>query len=233
MSAAFDAPARRPLVRRALGRLRRLVAPTLHERSHARWVRDRGDERLRLRYPLERHSVIVDVGGFDGRWAEAALERFGCTLHAFEPVPEFAAELARRLAGHPGAHAHAFGLAGSDRLEPFHVAGDGSSALRPAEGLRRLELREADTAFGRLGIGPIDLLKINIEGGEYELLEHLLDRGRLPSVRYLQVQFHDFVADASARMQRLLERLASTHAPEWRYPFVWESWARRPAGAPR
>ncbi len=233
MSAAFAAPARRPFVHRALRRLRRLVAPTVHERSYVRWVRDRGDERLRLRYPLDARSVIVDVGGFDGRWASAAAERFGCTLHAFEPVPEFAVELAQRLAGHPGAHAHVFGLAGSDRLEPFHVAGDGSSALRTGGGPRPLELREADTAFRRLGIDSIDLLKINIEGGEYELLDHLLERGRIAHVRYLQVQFHDFVADAPARMRRLVDRLAATHAPEWRYPFVWESWARRSVEAPR
>ena len=74
-------------------------------------------------------------------------------------------------------------------------------------------------------------MKVNIEGGEYELLEHLLDRALIGRIEHLQVQFHDFVPDAERRMKALQARLPLTHALEWQYEFVWESWRRRAATA--
>ncbi len=213
-------------IRSALGRVRRTLWPTPLERSHRRWVADRGDETRRLDYPLGPDAVVLDVGGYQGRWAEQALERFGCTVHVFEPVPEFAAAIRSRLAGRRGVAVHEYGLAGRTREATFTLAADGSSALRGAGG-RRVSLRAADEAFAELGLARVDLMKVNIEGGEYELLEHLLDRGLVARIEHLQVQFHDFVPGAARRMRVLEARLAATHALEWRYEFVWESWRRR------
>lgn len=218
--------ARRGVVERALGRVRRALWPTVHERSHRRWVADRGDERLRLDYPLGPSSVVLDAGGYRGDWAAAIAARSGAILHVFEPVAEFAAEARRRLAPFPQARVHAFGLAGRTGEASFDVAADGSSALRGG-GSRRVLLRAAAEVLDELNLAAVDLMKINIEGGEYELLEHLLDRGLVPRFAHLQVQFHDFVPGAPRRMEAILARLARTHEPMWRYPFVWESWRRR------
>jgi hypothetical protein len=78
------------------------------------------------------------------------------------------------------------------------------------------------------GIERIDLLKVNIEGGEYELLEHLIATGDIRKVRKLQVQFHDFVPDAIPRRARILQGLAQTHAQHWNFHFVWEEWGLKP-----
>lgn len=67
----------------------------------------------------------------------------------------------------------------------------------------------------------VDLGKINIEGAEYELLEHLSSTGR-----DVQVQFHDFVPLAAERMARIQSGLGRTHRPTYQYRFVWENWRR-------
>ena len=41
--------------------------------------------------------------------------------------------------------------------------------------------------------GKIDLLKINIEGGEYEVLENLIENDLIKNIDNIQIQFHDFV----------------------------------------
>jgi FkbM family methyltransferase len=213
------------VLRRALGKARRTLFPTTHERSHRRWVADRGDETLRLAYPLRPESVVLDVGGYRGDWAAQVCDRFGCTVHVFEPIAEFADGLRRRFAGRAGVTVHAFGLAGRTREERFTLAADGSSSLRGGEGpVSRLSA--ASEVFDALGLARVDLMKVNIEGGEYELIEHLLDRGLIARIERLQVQFHDFVPDAARRMRELQARLARTHALEWQYEFVWESWRR-------
>src|SRR5919205_223063 len=52
-----------------------------------------------------------------------------------------------------------------------------------------------------------EMMKINIEGGEYDLLEHLIDSGFVKNIKDIQVQFHDFVPDAEPRMSRIQREL--------------------------
>ena len=73
-------------------------------------------------------------------------------------------------------------------------------------------------------IERIDLMKINIEGGEYDLLEHLIKTGWIDKIINIQVQFHDFVENAEARMLAIQNDLAKTHELTYQYKFVWENW---------
>jgi len=77
-----------------------------------------------------------------------------------------------------------------------------------------------------MGHDSIDLLKMNIEGGEFPLLERLLDAGLMPRIKRLQIQFHEFVPDAHARRAALVARMEETHQRQWNYDWVWECWSR-------
>src|SRR6185503_2423194 len=94
---------------------------------------------LRLDYPLSLRSVVLDAGGYKGEWAAAIAAKYGCVVHVFEPVEEFATQARRALARYPSVHVHAFGLAGHTREESFLISADGSSALR-GDGNRRVLL---------------------------------------------------------------------------------------------
>src|SRR5262249_51252950 len=80
-------------------------------------------------------------------------------------------------------------------------------------------------------IGEVSLMKINIEGGEYDLLENLIATGLISRIRDIQVQFHMDIPDAERRMHAIQSRLAGTHRLTFQYPFVWENWQRRPDAA--
>lgn len=216
-------------VRRTLsgGGLRRGQGPTgIDPRVLAAWRRDRGDETLRQQYPLDADSIVFDAGGFRGQWASDIHSRYGCRVEVFEPVPEYAAAIERRFAANPKITVHPFGLAGTGGKVAFHLDGDASSALRATSGERQVEMKGIVEVLAEMGREQIDLLKVNIEGGEYELLTALLDSGLIRRVRDLQVQFHPFVAAAGAKRQKLQARLEATHSLTYEYPFVWESWHR-------
>jgi hypothetical protein len=70
----------------------------------------------------------------------------------------------------------------------------------------------------------IDLIKINIEGAEYDLLDQLLESELHEIITNIQIQFHDFIPFAETRRDAIREKLARTHELCWDYPFVWESW---------
>lgn len=190
------------------------------------WVQARGDKTLRLDYELEPDSVVLDVGGFEGQWASDIYARYRCKIHVFEPVPEFADFIEKRFEKNPHITVHRYGLGARSRKQDISVEGDRSSVFKPGAGTT-VQLIDATAAFTELGLRSVDLIKINIEGGEYELLDHLSTQGLLRSIRHIQVQFHDFVPDAREEMQRTRKLLARTHEPMYQYPFVWEGWSIR------
>ncbi|HVU80083.1 MAG TPA: glycosyltransferase [Candidatus Paceibacterota bacterium] len=71
---------------------------------------------------------------------------------------------------------------------------------------------------------PIDLMSLNMDGGEYELMAHLLETGMVNRIKNIQVSFDERVPDALGRMRAIRKRLRETHAPTYQYDFVWENW---------
>ena len=69
---------------------------------------------------------------------------------------------------------------------------------------------------------------MNIEGGEYDLLPHLIETHAISIVQAIEVQFHMVDKASVEARDRIRTALAATHAEAWCYPFVWEAWTRLP-----
>lgn len=201
---------------------------TERERAIEAW-KAAGREELRFDYDLDESSLVVDAGGHVGQWTSDVVARFLCRVHVYEPVPGFAEQIRARFARNPLVTVHAVGLAGETRDVPIELRGTGSSIVGGNGVVPTVvvPLVRAADAFGEAGIDRVDLIKVNIEGAEYELLEHLSGAGWIPRIRYLQVQFHDIGQGSAERMRALQARLADTHDLMWRHELVWESWRRR------
>ncbi len=90
-----------------------------------------------------------------------------------------------------------------------------------------IQLKKASKFFEENKISSVDLMKINIEGGEYDLLEHLMSTNLVKAIKNLQIQFHDFFPDSRERMKKIQEALEHTHKLTYQYEFVWENWELR------
>jgi len=204
-------------------------APSAVELEHARWIAEQGDKTLRLNYPLTTDSVVLDIGGYEGQWASDIFSRYLCSVHLFEPVPHFADRISHRFRNNPSIQVHRFGLSATDREEPFSVGGHASSALRTVGSADPINVVFACGArvLKQLGIHDIALAKINIEGGEYELLQHFIDTAIVKHIGDLQIQFHDFVPEAEVKMSKLQDQLRATHYLTYQYKFIWENWRRK------
>jgi FkbM family methyltransferase len=183
-------------------------------------------------------AVVLDVGAFEGEWSARLLARAAAHgaedlhIHAFEPEPA-AVERARAAVGtDPRVDVHAFGVSGRDRTEVLSVSGPGSSVFAtPAEaaafGSTRVELRDIDAVLRELEVERIAFAKINIEGGEFELLDRLYECGWLPRTGPLIIQFHEFGPDAYRARRRNRRQLGETHRCTWDHPWVYERWDPR------
>lgn len=188
------------------------------------WFRDHGDQTLRLDYSLEPDSVVFDVGGYQGQWASDIFSRYCCQIYVFEAHRQYATQIQRRFKQNAKVLVYPFGLGEHTERAIIASMGDSSSLFGEHENGVSAEIVRAADFFAKHQIERIDLMKINIEGAEYELLEHLLKSGLIRRICNLQVQFHDFVPNAVQRMRAIQQQLMKTHQLTYQYEFVWENW---------
>lgn len=184
-----------------------------------------GGEAKRYEFELDRQGLLMDLGGYKGHFVLEVLKQHDCRLWVFEAMPEYSARLARRLGRIPGVRIFPYGLAGTDQTAQLRVDEDASSVFETASARSvRIKLRSVVSFLNAARPRRIDVMKINIEGGEYELLERLVESPWMRKIGRLQVQFHPFVPGALGRMKAIQSNLCKTHRLEWGFPMVWESW---------
>jgi FkbM family methyltransferase len=208
-----------------------------YSRSFIKFWEASSDRDLLLECPLRDNSVVLDVGGFTGQWAKAISERYRPFVHVFEPSLALFKSLKGRFEGDNKVRCHPFGLAGQDRKALLCSATMGSSiypscpSWNNGRDTHEINLKDVKSVIEQLGIDQIDLMKINIEGGEFELLDRMIESGVHLKCRHIRVQFHEWYPGARARRKQIRAKLKASHEIEWDYAFVWESWRRKDACA--
>jgi FkbM family methyltransferase len=139
-------------------------------------------------------SICYCAGiGLDLSFDLGVIERYGCMVHAFDPTPAAIRYATTAAAGNPQFQLHPVGLWSSDcRMSIFEAdSGEHSHSVSDRESTgRSIEagFRAIPSLMAELGHDHIDLLKLNIEGAEYEVIDSLVDNHI--SVTVLCVAFH-------------------------------------------
>ena len=190
-----------------------------------KWFKDNGDRTHRLNYELDSNSVVFDLGGYEGQWSSDIFSMYGCRIFIFEPYIPFAKNIEERFKKNKKFQLYKFGLGARTEKVEFAVLDNGSSIYAKAAKKDIIDIVSVIDFLETNKIDFVDLIKINIEGGEYELLECLIEKGLLNKFKNIQVQFHDFIIpDAEIRMKKIQNEISKTHFLTYEYHFVWENW---------
>lgn len=178
---------------------------------------------------LNENSTVIDLGGYKGDWTSDLYSRYNCSIHIFEPVKAFAEIIQLRFKKNLKIKVYQAGLAEADGNAIISLDEFASKITIEKElgNTERIELKEFNSFLSETGIQKIDLIKINIEGAEYELLNHLINTGTIDKIKVLLIQFHDFIPDAESKRESIRQALNITHKIIFDYPFVWECWERK------
>ncbi len=190
------------------------------------WFDRNGDETLRLTYPIPPGGTVIDVGGFDGEWSKKINALYNPKLYILEPVKSYYEIIAQKFQECENAIVVNAGLSNVEQTQKIYVMGNASSTHRSSQEFEEILLLEANKFFASYNITHVDLIKINIEGGEYDLLDHMIESGDILMCNNIQIQFHDFVKEAEWRRFEIRKSLMKTHKLTWNYTFVWENWEK-------
>jgi FkbM family methyltransferase len=218
-------------VTRALNRVKKYYRLYIQhdpfEITAKRWFRDHGDTTLRLNYPLSSDSIVFDVGAYRGDWSQAIMKRYHCNLFIFEPVPDFCQMLWSKFKDNLKAHVIMAGLYDHTGQQEITLGADRSSIFYEVS-IQKIKIDVIDIAefVAQNRISRIDLIKINIEGAEYRLLDRMIEQKVVQICTNIQVQFHLFYPNAVQLRDQIRAKLEKTHKLTYDYPFVWENWQK-------
>lgn len=151
---------------------------------------------------LGAHSVVYSFGiGEDLSFDLALIERFGLQVHAFDPTPRSIAwaraqTLPSQLLLHELGLADYDGTASFDPpLDPTHISHTLLERKQSRGDKVTVQVRRLATIARELGHTSLDVLKMDIEGAEYGVIEKLEEEG--VTIRQLLVEFHHHLPEVA------------------------------------
>lgn len=145
-------------------------------------------------------SKVIYSGGVgkDIGFELKMIERFGCDVFCFDPSPTGIDTI--RSLSHPPPQLHFFpyGLSNEDHpavlfslpLNPFEGSFSIPQSYKSPEKEVTFECKKVSTLMRELGHTQLDILKIDIEGFEYGVIEDVLSNKL--NIDQICVEFHDF-----------------------------------------
>ncbi len=182
---------------------------------------------------LSPSTVVFSFGvGRDVSFERALIERFGVTVHAFDPTPR-ALEWVRRQQLPDRLVLHELGLAdydGTARFVPSRREGGENFSMVRTTGIGdpiQAPVRRFATLAALVGRTP-DVVKLDVEGAEYAVIPDMLATGFRP--RQILIEFHHRWREVGPKRTRATIDLLNQHgyriadvAPKGKeYTFVLE-----------
>lgn len=188
-----------------------------------------GDDSYLTNHKLNTESVVFEVGGYTWVFSDVILQKYDCYMYIFEPVREYYDILKNKYRNNDKIKIFNFGLSNKNEEISIGKSHDWSSVFKKSWQHEMVQLVDFDTFVSQEDIGDkkFDLISINIEGGEYDLLERILQTSP-HMMQSIQVQFHDFVPNAGEKRDRILLLLEKNgYKKGYSFPFVWEFFTQK------
>lgn len=181
------------------------------------------DPELRFDFAVADGATVVDAGAYVGEWATGMAARHRCRIECFEINPRVIPALDAAVRGWGSVVVHAHGLGATDGTAQLTAQGPGSTTFGDVPVLE-VEVRDVAAVLDELQVDRIAVMKLNIEGGEYEVLGRLVESGWLNRIDALLIQFHEWIPGSHRARRRIRRALRTTHGETWCFPWVFERW---------
>jgi FkbM family methyltransferase len=192
-----------------------------------RWKQDEGDHTHIFDYDLDENSVVLDLGGYVGVWAQQVINKYNPNIYIIEPLTQFYDQMVEKFKSNPKVHLLNVGVAIENKKDFIYLNEDSTSSNLKSGTKIEVEFRTISSILDEWGLTKIDLIQMNIEGDEYSMLESMLENKLINKFKNLQVQFHLGIENDIKRREKIKKGLTENgFKNKFDYPFVWESWSQ-------
>lgn len=201
-------------------------------------------ENMRYTYDLNKDSVVLDFGGFTGGFAEKITSKYGCKVYIYEAVNRYYQQIVNK--NNPNLIPFNCGVSTLNGKTHIHVCDEGSAIGNYAEQKKKNDKNSSyQSNVAKFAHEPleeivvrdvvqilneydrVDLLKINIEGIEYEILPRIISSGHINKIKHLQIQFHDFVNNGEFLHEHITAELKKSHNLVFESMWNWSFFTKK------
>ena len=156
---------------------------------------------------LHSDSVIIDLGGHKGEFSSEVHEKFDCTAFIIEAMPDLYASIIQK----PKLHTFHYAISDSIGSIQFHVSENPESNSIFSQsttnaGTILVPSITLEAFMNQQGIESVDLLKMDIEGAEFQVVGDCIDS--LKKVDHFFLEYHGKV-DQTKQLYTMLQQVES------------------------
>jgi len=188
------------------------------------WAAD-GNNTHAVTYPLNEDALVVDLGGYHGLWAKQIIIKYNPHMVLVEPVPQYYDHLTKTFADNPKVTVLNYGISTNTHEGELFLNSDATSKYLRTGSPIRVKFITMTDLFNMIDKPHVDLIQINIEGEEYPLLEQMLEDGTILKFSNIQIQYHDFIANAIERRNNIQGKMLEHFNKKFDFPFIFEGWS--------
>ena len=159
---------------------------------------------------IDASTIVYSFGvGFDISFDLSIIERFGAQVHAFDPTP-LSNDWIQKQSTHTNFKFHPYGLSTYDGIANFSLPLDhGVSFTMSLEVESKQEANgevcRFKTILNKLGHDKVHIVKLDIEGAEYDVIPELLQEKH--GIEQLLVEFHHRMIKSKKGLKRTKETI--------------------------
>jgi FkbM family methyltransferase len=175
---------------------------------------------------LTSSDSILILGGYLGDSVERWLDVSNGKVLVVEPVTEYFQILFSRFSSNPRVELFQMAVGDRNGMIDIHINGMESGSSATSNLVQSTQLKATHEFLEELPIMPA-LIEINIEGGEYSVMQNLIESNLVDQVKTFLIQFHRYSYSDESRRGLIRKKLSDSHNEIYSYEWVWERWDRK------
>lgn len=191
------------------------------------FFKDGGNNLIFSKLVLNSESVVIDGGGYQGEFIDNLLINFGCKIESYEPLQKEFDRLNKKYAHNKRVKIYNQAIFSKTRELYLNHEGISSSILKKNDSNNSSKVNAIDIVEIIKSKKNIDLLKLNVEGAEYNIMNRIIETENLHNINSYLIQYHKSVEQSKQLRDKIRDRLLTKNFKEiFNYDFVWEYWKK-------
>ena len=192
-----------------------------------RFAKDGYDDLLYRDHDLVKGQSVLVLGAYKGGSIQEWMNRYTVKVYAVEPVKEYVEILLQKRAENESLEIFPFAVGSKSKEIEINLDEYSTSTFIETKNKRKIQQHDIVEYLESLEIFPT-VVEINIEGGEYEVMERLITSEVVNKIETFVIQFHNYNLECEFKRARIRLDLLKTHRCVFNYEWIWERWEKSP-----